>query len=171
MENDSFCLWLLLSLVSREVCFEEYPTGSWWYTVLLGFLLAWCQTHRAEYRDKMMMLERRFPVCHFWLGMGRGADSQNSTTNGLRVGRREFGESFLQVPVGSGQDASGWRGQSAANLPHFSLVSGLWWKALLVNPVLSLGSVEAWLLWGFFVYNAQVSKLLLKRIFFFLVSI
>jgi hypothetical protein len=28
MENDSFCLWLLLSLVSREVCFEEYPTGS-----------------------------------------------------------------------------------------------------------------------------------------------
>lgn len=28
MENDSFCLRLLLSLVSREICFEEYPSGS-----------------------------------------------------------------------------------------------------------------------------------------------
>lgn len=172
MENDSFCLWLLLSLVSREVCFEECPSGSWCYMVLLGFLLHCARHIGLRCRDKMVMLERRIPVCHLCLGMIQGADSQNSTTNGLRVGRREFGGSFLRVPVGCGQDVSGWRRQPVANLSHFSLVSGLWWKALFVIPVFALGSVEVRHLFVclfVFVYNTQVSRPLLKKIF--LVSI
>lgn len=77
MENDSFRLWLLLSLVSREVCFEERPSGSSCYMALLGFLLLCARHIGLRCRDKMVMLERRIPVCHLCLGMIQGADSQD----------------------------------------------------------------------------------------------
>lgn len=64
---------------------------------LLGFFLL-CIRHTGQgCRDKTVMVEWRFPV-HPCLGMGVGAEEQDSTAKELRVGRRDFGGSFLKCP-------------------------------------------------------------------------
>lgn len=90
----------------------------------LGFFLLCARHIGLRFKDKMVMLEKSFPVCHLCLGMGRGADSQNSTTNGLRVGRRESGGSFLQVPAGCGQRCL-WR-EGASSSQATSFLFGFW---------------------------------------------
>lgn len=59
----------------------------------LGFFLLCIRHTRQGCRDKMVMIEWRFPV-HPCLGMCVGAEGQDSIAKGLRVGRRDFGGSF-----------------------------------------------------------------------------
>lgn len=71
---------------------------------LLGFFLL-CIRHTGQgCRDKMVMVEWRFPV-HPCLGMCVGADGQDSTAKELRVVWRDFGGSFQKILFGCVQDA------------------------------------------------------------------
>lgn len=78
--------------------------------MLLGFLLALHQTHGAGMQGYNGDGRVEVPSPPSMLRDRCGADGQNSTTSGLRVGRRDFGGSFQYMPFGCGQGASRWKG-------------------------------------------------------------